>query len=132
MTKLAGFFRELGSLRPGTPQPSLADQAREPLPDADRVVSYLRDGHVLITMMDLQDDWFAPDHPIMNGSSVLTDGEWFWRIDLAHYVGRHHVSLPAEFLARIRAGHYIVPDLDEPTLIALTDEIDPIVFYGPQ
>jgi hypothetical protein len=132
VTRPAGFFRELGTLRPGTPQPSIADQARESLPDAEQVVAYLRGGHVLIDMMDVQKDWFDPSHKIMDGPTVVTDGEWYWRIDLAHYVGRHHLRLPADFLARIRDNDYTVPDLDEPTLIAISDEIDPIIFFGPQ
>jgi hypothetical protein len=35
-----------------------------------------------------------------------TDGVWFWRDDLPHYLVRHDVRLPEEFNARIlRAGH---------------------------
>ena len=129
MIKLAGWFHELGALNPGSPpQPSIADHVAEPLPDADRVVGYLESGHLLIDMMDVQNDWFEPDQQIVNGPAVQTDGEWFWRRDLAHYVARHHVAVPTELLDKIRQSDYTVPHLDKPTLIALTDEIEPLIF----
>ncbi|MGW0422823.1 hypothetical protein [Streptomyces sp. NPDC003015] len=35
-------------------------------------------------------------------SSLFTDGSWVWRGDLGHYVGRHGVTLPPEFVERMR------------------------------
>ena len=131
MTKPVGMWAELGRLRPGTPQPSIFDfvQAR-PLPDADRVADYLRGGHVLIDVMDIQADVFAPEMKLMNGPSIATDGEYYWRLDLAHYVGRRNLTLPQDFLAEIRHRHYIVPDVDEATLERITVEVHPLLFWG--
>ncbi|GAA3348355.1 hypothetical protein GCM10020358_66540 [Amorphoplanes nipponensis] len=131
--KLAGMFAELGRLRPPTPQPSIrASVASAPLPDVDDVVGYLRGGHKLIAAMDLQDDVFEPAEQILNGSTVLTDGEWLWRQDFAHYVGRHDVEVPPEFLALIRRRGYVVPEVDDPTLDACAAEAEHLVFFGPR
>ncbi|MEU8607371.1 hypothetical protein AB0C29_05155 [Actinoplanes sp. NPDC048791] len=132
MMKLAGMFVELGRLRPPTPQPSiLAGVASAPLPDVDAVVAYLRGGHKLIAAMDLQDDVFDPAHQILNGSSILTDGDWLWRHDYAHYVGRHDVEVPPEFLDLIRSRDYAVPELDDPTLDKCAAFAEDLVFFGP-
>jgi hypothetical protein len=132
MMKLAGMFAELGRLRPPTPQRSiLTSVAAAPLPDLDEVVSYLRSGHKLIAAMDVQDDVFDPADQILNGSSVLTDGEWLWRQDFAHYVGRHHVEVPADFLELIRRRGYAMPAVPDPTLDRCAAEAEQLVFFGP-
>ena len=133
MMKLAGMFVELGRLRPPTPQPSIhAGVASAPLPDLDDVVSYLSGGHKLIAAMDVQDDVFDPSQQILNGSSILTDGQWLWRQDYAHYVSRHDVEVPAEFLALIRSRDYAVPEVDDPTLDKCAADAEHLVFFGPQ
>ena len=130
--KLAGMFVELGRLRPPTPQPSIRDAVSlAPLPDAEEVVSYLRGGHKLIAAMDLQDDVLDPSRQILNGSGVLTDGEWLWRQDFAHYVEQHHVEVPDEFLALIRRRGYTVPDVDDSVLDKSAEYAEHLVFFGP-
>jgi hypothetical protein len=123
------MFIELGRVKQAEPQPSILDNVgREPLPDADRVVAYLRAGHGLIAMMDVQDDVFDNSKQVLSGSSVATDGDWLWRADLAHYVQRHNVLIPDDFLQLIRQRHYIVPDVDEAVLDAAADEAERLMF----
>jgi hypothetical protein len=123
------MFIELGRVKQAEPQPSILDNVgREPLPDADRVVAYLRAGHGLIAMMDVQDDFFDRSRQVLSGSSISTDGDWLWRDDLAHYVQRHNVTIPDEFLRLIRERHYIVPDVDEAVLDAAADEAERLMF----
>jgi hypothetical protein len=38
-----------------------------------------------------------------NGSAEFTDGTYIWPTGLAHYVDKHSVRLPAEFLAHVDA-----------------------------
>jgi hypothetical protein len=117
------MFIEFGGVKQSAPQESIfANVLPEPLPDVDRVVGYLRAGHVLIDFMDVRDDVFDPSRQILGGPTTLTDGEWFWRDDLAHYVSRHNVRLPNEFLQAIRDRQYAVPELDEATLAERADE----------
>jgi hypothetical protein len=79
-------------------------------------------------MMDVQDDFFDRSQQVLSGSSVSTDGDWLWRDDLAHYVQRHNVTIPDEFLRLIRERHYIVPDVDEAVLDAAADEAEHLMF----
>jgi hypothetical protein len=58
----------------------------------------------------------------------LTDGEWLWRDDLAHYVERHHVRLPEDFLESVRANGYQIPEITETTLRERSEEADRLLF----
>jgi hypothetical protein len=117
------MFIELGRVKQSAHQDSILENVAEsPLPDADQVVAYLKGGHVLIDFMDVSDDVFDRSRQIMGGPSTLTDGDWIWRDDLAYYVARHNVIVPAEFLELIRRRQYVVPDVDEPTLDRIADE----------
>ncbi|MBO4165282.1 hypothetical protein [Micromonospora antibiotica] len=110
--KTAGFFRELGPDPVEVYTESIhAQLAPRPLPDADRVVRYLRDGHGLIDVMGAESDALGSGRHIVGGASVLTDGEWLWRDDLRFYVETYHARLPEDFLAAIRANNYEIPEL---------------------
>ncbi|WP_431913576.1 hypothetical protein [Micromonospora carbonacea] len=110
--KTVGFFRELGPDPVEVYAESIhAHLAPDPLPDTDRVTSYLRDGHELIDVMGAELDVLGSGRHLVGGASVMTDGEWIWRDDLRFYVATYHVRLPDDFLAYIRANDYHVPDL---------------------
>ncbi|UQU67841.1 hypothetical protein COUCH_16860 [Couchioplanes caeruleus] len=131
MVKTAGMFVELGQgLHPAPPQSIRDHIAPAPLPDADRVVAYLEGGHPLIDMMDLENDALDPQRQVLNGSSILTDGEWLWRQDFAYYVRRHNVAVPDRMLAAIRERHYIVPDASVERLTELAAVAEELAF-GP-
>jgi hypothetical protein len=127
--KTAGMFLELGRVRQDAAQASIRDSVAEAqLPDREQVVSYLRSGHVLIDFMDVQDDVFDSSRQVLGGPTVLTDGEWLWREDLAYYVARHDVAVPGELLDRIRALGYVVPEVDEPRLVEITEFAHHLMF----
>jgi hypothetical protein len=127
--KTAGMFIELGRVKQPDPQPSiLTTVSPEPLPDTDRVVAYLRAGHDLIAMMDVQNDVFDSSQKVLSGSSIKTDGDWLWREDLAYYVSRHDVAIPEEFLQLIRQRRYIVPDVADDILDDAADQAEYLMF----
>ncbi|NEA39870.1 hypothetical protein G3I42_11405 [Streptomyces sp. SID11385] len=65
-------------------------------------------------------DVLAPHTPpLTRAASLLTDGTWVWRLDLAHYVAHAHVRLPADFLSAVRARAYVPPEVDADRLTAL-------------
>lgn len=93
--------------------PSIMDAIGGPtLPDADQVTLYLKSGHTLMSMMDVDDDIVDGAETILSGCSILTDGSWMWRKDLEHYVRRHNLRLPDNLLANIRSNNYQVPSID--------------------
>ncbi|KAB8161382.1 hypothetical protein FH609_027220 [Streptomyces sp. 3MP-14] len=89
---------------------------------ADTVAGYLDAGHPMLDVMELTQDVVRHAFQVPGGSSVLTDGEYAWRLDLAQYVRRYAPELPEAFLSRALdpAG---VPALPQDRLIALSDRI---------
>jgi hypothetical protein len=63
--------------------------------------SYLRKGSVVLAIMEYTTDILDPKFGTSGGSGILTDGEYYWRGDAAHYVERYGVGLDQEFLWRI-------------------------------
>jgi hypothetical protein len=97
-----GFFREM---RHGEPDdPSLA-ALRSPTPGPHQVdlARYLDAGHVLFATPG-----FATD--VLDGTTrigpphYLTDGQYVWPGDAAHYVRTYNVRLPDEFVAHVVAS----------------------------
>ncbi|WP_284581852.1 hypothetical protein [Streptomyces sp. 2P-4] len=43
------------------------------------------------------------------GSSLLSDGRFVWRADLARYVDAYHLELPATFLSFAAGNGFCVP-----------------------
>jgi hypothetical protein len=127
--RTAGMFLEFGPIRSDQPQDSIFNHVHEEgLPDLARVVGYLEAGHILIDTMDIADDPFDPARQLMNGSTVLTDGDWLWRQDFAYFVRRHHVAVPDDFLALIRERDYAVPARDVSVLTACSQEARRLMF----
>ncbi|KIE23733.1 mucin [Streptomyces sp. MUSC 125] len=111
MIKRAGFYREItGPDAAAGDAPSLHDAVRSTGPeDEDRVLVYLESALEIYSTMGARRDALTGDEWIAGSESLLTDGTWIWPIDLVHYVRRHHVALPHEFLDHIRANDYTVP-----------------------
>lgn len=74
------------------------------------VIRYLRAGRVHETWRGLS--WCRFECGVSNremGYRDLTDGRWVWPEGLAHYVKRHGLPLPEEFVATVRRGARRVP-----------------------
>ncbi|MEU8213747.1 hypothetical protein AB0B85_31610 [Micromonospora sp. NPDC049044] len=125
------MFREFGPIRSAEPQESIFDNVTaEELPDLAQVVTYLDSGHVLIDVMDVANDAFDATRQLMNGSTVMTDGDWLWRKDLAYYVRSHRVAVPEDFLALIRERDYVVPPRGVPELTSCSRQARDLMFWN--
>jgi hypothetical protein len=70
--------------------------------------------------MGAQADVLDPEAPtLVSGGSLLTDGTWLWRDDLAYYVDRYHLALPADFVARVRELGYSPPEVPQSRLVEI-------------
>lgn len=121
MIRPAGFFSELS---PGWGLPldgSIKDAVKSTgEPDEKNFITYLRNGTGIWSEMSAGPDVLDPEAPIMTGiGSLYTDGDWIWREDLAHYVIKYHVSLPAEFVTHVRALNYKMPEVPEARLVEI-------------
>ncbi|CAM5361310.1 hypothetical protein [Streptomyces fumanus] len=113
-----GFFAEL-SPGWGLPTDGPIGDAVRPVgePDEDGIVAYLMNGTGLWSEMSATTDVLDPEGPTLAGAgSLRTDGTWVWRDDLSYYVHRHHVVLPAPFLARVRMLDHTPPRVPDSRL----------------
>ena len=104
-----GFFREFGSSR-STGDSILDFVSDKPSPHQDMIVNYLRNGERMGWTMershDVIDGSFQPD-----SAAPVTDGRWVWRADLAHYVERHNLRLPKEFVDTVTERKGVPPKI---------------------
>jgi hypothetical protein len=86
------------------------------VPDREQLLTYLRSGHYLWGFLGSSSCRFecrANDHLEGLGSAELTDGEWVWPHGLAHYVERHAVILPEDFVTSASGRGWRVPPKDQ-------------------
>jgi hypothetical protein len=113
-----GFFRELKHGHPDGP--SLRDAMRESgKPGESRTAAYLRDAPILLHALGPVTDVFQPKGEYICAPNIHTDGVYAWPEDLAYYVERYHVDLPAEFLKHIAAAKWKAPADIDITVVAL-------------
>ncbi|MEU5533998.1 hypothetical protein [Streptomyces sp. NPDC020362] len=113
MIKRVGFYREFGDhSAPSAAAPSLREAVRTAGErDEDRIVAYLESSTEIYSVMGAERDVITGDGWIPGAGSLVTDGTWLWPVELAHYVRRHHIALPAEFTAHIRGNGHVSPAL---------------------
>jgi hypothetical protein len=129
MVKTAGMFVELTQARHPAPAQSIADHISErPLEDVKEVLTYLNRGYVLIGIMDVENDVLDAERQLLNGSSILTDGDWLWRKDFPYYVRYHNVVVPDDLLAMIRDRNYTIPSVPDHVLANLSKQARPLAF----
>ncbi|MEU1619104.1 hypothetical protein ABZ479_17635 [Streptomyces sp. NPDC005722] len=118
--RFLGAFRELQ--HGAADGPSLPAAVRERGEEyEDDLVRYLRSGAVLAVTTSAVYDVLSPDRAFIDGLSLLTDGQWFWHTDLAHYVERYHVAVSDEFVQHARRLDWRPPQLTEEDLIRIED-----------
>lgn len=120
--KVVGIFRELALDPANVLLPSL-HAARGQLDgiDAEIIASYLRNGVPVFDVMEATQDPFNPETFIPGGPSLLSDGTWIWRKDLAHYVERYQVDVAKEFIEHVRDMEGI--RIDERSVVARWEEV---------
>ncbi|NEB20920.1 hypothetical protein G3I46_31220 [Streptomyces coelicoflavus] len=119
--RAVGFFDELspgwgfptdGTIRDAVRPSAVADEAR--------LVDHLRQGTRIWAEMGAQADVLDSEGPTLAGAgSLLTDGAWLWRDDLAYYVVTYHLALPEAFRAHARELGHCPPEVPEGRLVEI-------------
>lgn len=82
---------------------------------------YLRAGSVMAATGSVVHDFLSPTNELIERLHLLTDGEWFWYTDLAHYVERYHVPLDDRFVAHARHRGWAPPQLSVDQLVQIEE-----------
>ncbi|MGW5118131.1 hypothetical protein ACWEQ8_22260 [Streptomyces noursei] len=110
--ELVGFYREMESNNAEVYKESIANAyGRGGGYEATLVSSYLRSGYPILDVTESTVDVIDGSFRVPGGSSVLTDGRFVWREDLAAYVDHYSLSLPDSFLDYIRENNFKVPNV---------------------
>ncbi|MFG3001752.1 hypothetical protein [Streptomyces sp. NPDC048340] len=119
-----GGFRELER---GSPDgPSLMAAVRgEGDPHEEDLVRYLRAGSVIAATGSAVYDFLSPTNEFIDSLHLLTDGEWFWHSDLAHYVERYHVPVDERFVDHARHRGWMTPQLSDDQRVQIADTFFP-------
>ncbi|WP_028815349.1 hypothetical protein [Streptomyces flavidovirens] len=118
--RFVGEYRELGHGR--SDGPSLHAAVRdEGGQDEKSLARYLREGAALAATGTRVHDVLSPEHELIGGLSLLTDGQWFWYSDLAHYVERYHVTLDERFIQHARSRNWSPPQLTNDELVEIEE-----------
>ncbi|MGW1089226.1 hypothetical protein ACWD4L_23635 [Streptomyces sp. NPDC002596] len=122
--RFLGEFRELQHGRPDGPSLHTCARSKGD-PHEEDLVRYLRNGSALAATGSTVYDVLSPTNELIGALHLLTDGEWYWHTDLAHYVERYHVPLDDDFVDHARLRGWSPPELSEAELIAIEDAFFP-------
>lgn len=87
--------------------------------DRDRILDYVRNAPPVFDVMETVQDLTDGNHKIPGGPSLISDGEWIWRLDSVHYLSHYSLDFPDDFLAHVRARNY-----QPPANVDWTDEFE--------
>lgn len=118
--QVVGLFRELTREKPAF-LPSIIDaKGKLAAAQVSQVAAFLRRGVPVFDVMEATPDPFDPKTFLKGGPSLVSDGHWVWREDLAHYVERYQVGLPSQFIAHVQQSNGSIAD--ESTIVSRWEE----------
>ncbi|GAB0104452.1 hypothetical protein JMUB6875_34260 [Nocardia sp. JMUB6875] len=87
--------------------PLLRDSySSQPVGDRILVAEYMRAATPVFDVPGDVTDLIDTAKTIRSGPSLVSDGEWIWRVDSIHYLENYALEIPAEFLDHVRGRNY--------------------------
>ena len=118
--RLAGFFREIETVRQTGDLPSIIEERNKITPAERRpIVKYLKAGECIVACGINSGDFFDPSRTRAADPSLATDGDWVWPFATAYYVERYGVGLPREFLDHMATNRWKPPKLSKADISAV-------------
>ncbi|MDT7725937.1 MAG: hypothetical protein QOI21_2513 [Actinomycetota bacterium] len=119
-----GFFAELKAEASPYFEGSIYDAVgAAPGQNERELIAYLEGGVRLIDIMEAESDVISGNGYISGSSSILTDGKWVWRADLAYYVQNYHLRLDNEFTRHVSELSYAVPTVSRENAISIAIDV---------
>ncbi|WP_433562080.1 hypothetical protein ACQP1O_31835 [Nocardia sp. CA-151230] len=109
--KPVGLYQEMYKVGRHDELPSLFDASTDRvIGDRARVLEYMCAAPGVLDVLDVLTDMINNTDKIQSASSLISDGEWIWRVDSIHYLSRYDLDIPDEFLQHVRARNYEPPN----------------------
>jgi hypothetical protein len=121
-----GMYREFGDWLLSSNEsiheaidPGMAHEVRR------RLAFYLALGAPVVHVMGVRPDVIDGEDVFLSGS-LLSDGEWFWRQDLAHYVVKYGLAVPRRLMEDAASNLWRPPVLSDAELTTAAAQIQQI------
>ena len=129
--KLVGFFREISYGEKEVRGESLLDAIRIPGDySVEGMTGYLASGYPVLDVMEITSDLAGRRFQSPGGSSVMTDGEYAWCVDLTDYVRHYRINLPEEFNRWVESNSCKVPEVARQRLIDISISVKEILGFS--
>jgi hypothetical protein len=89
-------------MQPNAPSIRDALGGGPPAPIQRRVCFYLIQATPIVNTMEMRPDVLDGEDVFLS-SGPSSDGDWVWRADLAHYVPKYNIGIPADFIEHAQA-----------------------------
>ncbi|MFE3188715.1 hypothetical protein ACFXHA_06870 [Nocardia sp. NPDC059240] len=104
--KPVGIYREMYR-KVREELPALRDSYTSwPIEDRKLVAEYMKAGTPVFDVAGDVTDLLDTTRTIRSGPSLVSDGEWIWRMDSIHYLETYALAIPAAFLEHVRGRNY--------------------------
>lgn len=105
-------------------KPDFRNLSSEASADITSIIHYLKSGNGYVSMASL---WSCEFCDGAYSNLYHTDGKWMWGKWLIHYLEKHFIGLPHEFVKDIRSLKYRCPQLsDEQINRLISGEVEEI------
>ncbi|WP_155848951.1 hypothetical protein [Amycolatopsis vancoresmycina] len=84
-----------------------------------QVARYLRNGTVVIALMEYTEDVLEGRFGVSGGSGVMTDGAYYWRCDAAQYVETYGIGLDQSIVDHMERAGWQAPPVSPATLLRI-------------
>ncbi|BAW04292.1 conserved hypothetical protein [Nocardia seriolae] len=106
MLKPVGIYREMyRTVREELPL-MRESYVRQPIADRKLVAEYMKAATPVFDVPGEVSDLLDTAKAVLGGMSLVSDGEWIWRVDSVHYLENYALDIPTEFLDHVRGLNY--------------------------
>lgn len=89
----------------------------------DKVAAYLRSGTLVLALMEYTTDVVNAAFGVSGGSGIMTDGNYYWRVDAADYIEHYGFTLDEEILDWMKQNSWNAPPVSEEKLRNIDAEL---------
>jgi len=113
--RAVGIYREMYRKDKPELKPLSESYTTRIIGDRDRIADYMQAGTPVFDVMEDVVDMVDGREWIRSGPTLVSDGEWIWRLDSIHYLRNYSLDMPQEFVDHVRRQNYQPPGVIDVT-----------------